>query len=188
MKVRICNNFICWLCPTCLTTLLAAAQDRVNRPGVIKINIDGSCPGSPPIPALGVIVRDTNGLVLFGFGRPVPFSNDTAIVEAHSLVAGIRCASVLPNGDIIMESDLRNLVAQLLSQYNDLSMVSFHLVAARELLASHPHIKVCYVRPSADQVVHSLAHWGSSTQHDLYFDSDCPSFLTDFVLNDAIKA
>ncbi|XP_039034849.1 uncharacterized protein LOC120171137 [Hibiscus syriacus] len=100
-------------------------------PGVIKINIDGACPGSPAIPALGVVVRDANGLVVSGFYRPIQVLNDPAIVEAHALVAGIRCASEFPTGDIIVESDSRNLVAQLLSQHIDLSLACFHLVVAR---------------------------------------------------------
>ncbi|KAE8696073.1 hypothetical protein F3Y22_tig00110676pilonHSYRG00005 [Hibiscus syriacus] len=60
--------------------------------GYVKVNVDDACPFQSGYLAVGVVIRDSEGMVLAGRGSRLDCPRDSMLVKAHALCVGLRLA------------------------------------------------------------------------------------------------
>lgn len=83
------------------------ARKRWSRPSddVLKINVDGAFINETGAAALGVIIRDKNGMPLVMACRTLIHCSDAEDVEALACLEGIRIGAIWPDRDFSLETD-----------------------------------------------------------------------------------
>ncbi|KAE8707883.1 putative sugar phosphate/phosphate translocator [Hibiscus syriacus] len=81
--------------------------------GYVKVNVNGACLLQSGYPAVGVVVRDSEGMVLAGRGSYLDCPQDSMLVEAHALCTGLRLAVALGYSKVLVGSDAQSLVHQV---------------------------------------------------------------------------
>ncbi|KAL4283340.1 hypothetical protein GQ457_16G019060 [Hibiscus cannabinus] len=139
-----------------------AAPPRWHPPptGSVKINVDGAFLPSAHLGAIGVLARDSSGVVLGGFARPVPAIGPVSAVEASALLAGLEYAIARGWTSVLVESDATILVNKLHRPTPDLSLLGGLLAPSRNLIAaSRGCLCVGFAPRSANSAAHTLAYW-----------------------------
>ncbi|KAL4347254.1 hypothetical protein GQ457_17G008900 [Hibiscus cannabinus] len=128
--------------------------------GSVKINVDGAFLPSARLGAVGVLARDSSGVVLGSFTRPVPVIGPASAVEASALFAGLEFAIARGWASALVESDAAVLVNKLHRPTSDLSLLGELLAPSRNLVAaSRGCLRVGFVPRSANSAAHTLASW-----------------------------
>ncbi|KAL4319394.1 hypothetical protein GQ457_18G009360 [Hibiscus cannabinus] len=156
----------------------AATPPRWHPPptGSVKINVDGAFLPTAHLCAIGVLARDSSGVVLGGFARPLPVIGPASAVEASALFAGLEFAIANGWASTLIESDATVLVNKLhrptpdLSLLGDLQAPSRHLIAA-----SCGRLCVGFGPRSANSAAHTFDSWACQHNDVISFTSVCPS-------------
>ncbi|KAE8687139.1 hypothetical protein F3Y22_tig00111022pilonHSYRG00109 [Hibiscus syriacus] len=163
---------------------LKSVQDKV------KINMDGAFCKDSRVAAIGVVARDSYGMVIGGLAKKIepPFSAESS--EAAAFTKGIRLASENGWNKVVIEGDAISIVHRLANQVTgkiqDFSTIGLLLNEARQMLVRFPTIKVHYVCREANRVAHSLAHLALSNNNPVWFYFDKPDCIKQVVIDDAI--
>ncbi|KAE8657874.1 hypothetical protein F3Y22_tig00116976pilonHSYRG00014 [Hibiscus syriacus] len=124
----------CWLKPT---------QDEV------KINVDGAFCKASRVATVGIMARDSHGMVIGGLAKKIdpPFTAEST--EAIAFTEGIRLASKNGWNNAIIEGDAISITYKLSNKVTkktqDISTIGLLLNEARLILANLPSVKVHYV-------------------------------------------
>ncbi|KAE8657277.1 hypothetical protein F3Y22_tig00116996pilonHSYRG00367 [Hibiscus syriacus] len=113
---------------------------------MLKINVDGAFRSSTSVSATGIITRDHTGMIIVDEH------------EVHAITRELQPAIELQYESTVVESDATNLVLQLQSRSEDLSVVAFHPVEARNLLHANPHIHIRSIRRSANSTALAFSY------------------------------
>jgi ribonuclease HI len=137
-------------------------------PGWTKINIDGSFLPETGDAGVSVIARDSRGRILFSAWSVLRRCAGVVEAEAQACIEGLRLATRLTPGMIILESDCAHLVKSLKGK-EDRSEIGFVVAEAKELLQVLVEWNVAQVKREGNLVAHELARLarrdGSSEVH-----------------------
>ncbi|KAE8666664.1 Protein NRT1/ PTR FAMILY 2.7 [Hibiscus syriacus] len=143
----------------------------------IKVNVDGAFCKDSRVAAIGVVARDSHGMVIAGLAKKInpPCSAESAEVVAFT--EGIKLAFENGWNRVVIEGDAISIVNRLANKrtgkIQDLSTIGLLLNEARLLLVRAPTFKVHYVCRDANRAAHSLVHWALSNTNPI-----CGIFLT----------
>ncbi|KAL4302640.1 hypothetical protein GQ457_10G009930 [Hibiscus cannabinus] len=148
------------------------------RPGSVKINVDGAFLPSACLGAIGVISRDSSGVVLGGFAKPVPVRCPASTVEVSALFVGLEFAIANGWASALIESDVVVLVNKLHRPTMDLSLLGDLLAPSHTLLdASNGCLRVGFASRSANSAAHALASRACHNANVTSFSSVCPELI-----------
>ncbi|KAE8681243.1 hypothetical protein F3Y22_tig00111332pilonHSYRG00015 [Hibiscus syriacus] len=137
----------------------------------IKVNVDGAFCKENRKAAIGVVARDSHGMVIAGLAKKINPPSSAESAEVAAFTEGIKLA--IENGwnRVIIEGDAISIVNRLANKrtekIQDLSTIGLLLNEARLLLTRAPTIKVHYVCREANRVAHTLAHWALSNTNPI---------------------
>ncbi|KAE8736154.1 hypothetical protein F3Y22_tig00000132pilonHSYRG00024 [Hibiscus syriacus] len=146
-------------------------KDVIPGQDEIKVNVDGAFCKDSRIAAIGVVARDSNGMVIAGLAKKInpPCSAESAEVAAFT--EGIKLAFENGWNRVVIEGDAISIVNRLANKrtgkIQDLSTIGLLLKEARHMLVRVPTFKVHYVCRDANRAAHSLAHWALSNTNPI---------------------
>ncbi|XP_039068127.1 uncharacterized protein LOC120214249 [Hibiscus syriacus] len=93
----------------------------------IKNNVDGTCKQMEKVSAIGIVVRDHNGLVLGGMCKPIEQTFTAESAEADAFTQGIKFA--VENGwtNATIKGDAITIVSRLVNHKEDVSTIGLIL-------------------------------------------------------------
>ncbi|KAK8596854.1 hypothetical protein V6N13_001461 [Hibiscus sabdariffa] len=152
--------------------------------GYIKINTDGALDRVSRSVGLGVVARDSHGIVLGGLSQQSPSSSDVLHVEFLAVHAGVLMARDKGWRNVILETDSITIVNKFNRLGPDLSTLSPLIDDVRLLLAEFADCRVIYVPRTCNLVSHTLATNACHSRCSLFFDSVCPNIIRNVVTID----
>lgn len=170
-------------------TMIECRRDiRWTRPlgNEIKINVDAAFMPCSGIATVGVIARNSHGLVLDARAHRLQGAHSAETAEACAFSVGIKMAIENEWHIAIIEGDAIAIVSKLNAEVLDRSTAATHLTEAHSSLIDHPGLSVVHVGREANRVAHSLAHWALNCNDPFTFSYDVPDCINDSVINDAI--
>ncbi|XP_038999271.1 uncharacterized protein LOC120124751 [Hibiscus syriacus] len=125
--------------------------------GVIKINVDGAYSSTAKFVSLGVVARNSYGLVLGGLCRRILHPCNTEVAEVEAVTRGLKFA--IDNGwdNVIIEGDAITIVNKIVNWKDDVSIIGLLRNETHGMLSSNEGFKLFYVNRKANKTAHSLA-------------------------------
>jgi ribonuclease HI len=96
------------------------------------VNVDGSYVAETGAAEVGVVARDSMGMIIFTVWRAIQRCASEAEVEAQACVEGLKMAVRLAPGQVILETDCCRLVKALQGK-EDRSEIGFFVAEVKEL-------------------------------------------------------
>ncbi|XP_062014251.1 uncharacterized protein LOC133730728 [Rosa rugosa] len=160
---------------------------RVTKPwspppvGWLKANMDGAFDKNSCSGGIGVIVRDSDGLIVGGCCCKVGRVLSPALVEA--LAARRACQLAVSNSlaPIIFESDCQKLVRDIMFEEEDASGYGGIVEDVIFLHASLPGSYFTHVYRESNFAAHMLAKLALSSSFDVSWSGHIPSSLSNYV-------
>ncbi|HEX3239180.1 MAG TPA: ribonuclease HI family protein [Solirubrobacterales bacterium] len=102
----------------------------------VTVNVDGGARGNPGPAAIGVVVRDADGVVLEELGEKIGRATNN-VAEYRALLRGIELAAAHGATELELVGDSELVVRQIEGRYKvkDATMRELHAEAKRELAA-----------------------------------------------------
>nr|KYP54015.1 hypothetical protein KK1_000181 [Cajanus cajan] len=154
-----------------------------RKVGFLKGNVDVAIFKEDNKVGFGICLRDANGSLIkakSGWFYGVAPSHEA---EATTLLESIRWVCDQGYTHVILESDSKQVVEDILNSNIYYSEYGHTLHRCRSLLNSHPNLLVRFIRRQANHVAHSLArasrHYASSHVFDFI-----PTCIAPLILND----
>lgn len=142
--------------------------------GWCEVNVDGSFVESTGAAGVGVVARDSAGMVVFTAWRVL-----FRCAEARACVEGICLASQWKPDRVIIESDCARIV-QAIQHGEDRLDIAFVVVAeARELSQLLLECKISLVRRDCNVVANDLAQLARRTVHSAVWLAQAPACVSD---------
>lgn len=100
----------------------------------VTVNVDGGARGNPGPAAIGVVVRDADGVVLEELGEKIGRATNN-VAEYRALLRGIELAAAHGATELELVGDSELVVRQIEGRYKvkDATMRELHAEAKREL-------------------------------------------------------
>ncbi|KAJ1379243.1 Ribonuclease H-like superfamily [Sesbania bispinosa] len=111
---------------------------RPPRPGTLKCNVDASWDPHKHFAAIGIIIRDSSGLIQAGLAKRVPAQNPQT-AEALAIREGVLLAHNLQQRKCIFESD--NL--KVISACREEEKVGEIAIIIQDILTMKPSFELC---------------------------------------------
>ena len=129
---------------------------------VVKLNFNGAICSKNKRAGIGMVVRDTNGLVLAYCAKPVPQPYKAAEVESLAAATALSFATELDFRWVILEGDLMEVIQAL--RENDQSLTPMGLLLEDVRMLSQQFVQLLYSHTKRDgnSVAHSLAKYALS--------------------------
>ncbi|KAL4340591.1 hypothetical protein GQ457_08G017500 [Hibiscus cannabinus] len=163
-------------------------QDKWSRPlqNNIKINVDGAFNPTSRKATIGVIARNSYGMMIDGCAFQLRGLHTTDSAEACAFKEGVKLA--ISNGwtHVIFEEDAYNIVSKLERKDLDHSLAAYHLLSTVQVLADYPDFSFAFVRRALNRAAHGLAQWVVNVDVNFRFDYEITSCIEHFVIEDAI--
>ncbi|KAL4271357.1 hypothetical protein GQ457_13G012300 [Hibiscus cannabinus] len=165
-----------------------ASQERWARPlqDRIKINVDGAFNPTSRKAAVGVIARNSHGMMVDGCAFQLEGSHTAESAEACAFKEGITLAIANGWNHVDFEGDAVNIVCKLDRRELDRSFASAHLMDTIAALDNHPGFSFRFVRRALNRAAHGLAQWAANMNVYFRFDFSIPDCIEHFVIEDAI--
>lgn len=126
--------------------------------GVVKLNFDGACRGNPGLSAVGGIIQNANGDVLFAYSSF--YSEATSfIAECHELLQGVQWLQDHGLFGSIIEVDSKVLFDYIMQKAKPLWRCWYY-VQAISLIHHELQLQISHCYREANQVADSLANLG----------------------------
>lgn len=133
----------------------------------IKINTDAAFDANLNLGASAAVVRDSDGILLTGSFRKFPCSFPI-VAEAVVLKEAIQLAEAIGGREIVVESDCANVVNDSLGKSYHWQIIS-QIAEIKEVLARNSHIRINWVRRSANKVADLVARLAIRNQLPRYW-------------------
>ncbi|KAK8502949.1 hypothetical protein V6N12_054174 [Hibiscus sabdariffa] len=159
-----------------LTTLQNPMMAKWSRPfdPSVKINIDTAFDSSSGRASSGVVVRDSNGLVLGScFILSVNISSSFA-AEALAVIHGLRFALDLGCMHVVLESDSLTVISKLKSGVDDCSLLRPYIADAQSVAQTFFSCHFSFTPRSGNKVAHCLVRLGQESTVDSYWVEEVP--------------
>ncbi|XP_050211869.1 uncharacterized protein LOC126662025 [Mercurialis annua] len=157
-------------------------QVRWSSPaaGYLKVNIDASCCIRGRSVGVGCTMRDVNGVLLKARDANILVSFEPRIAEIIDIQKAL---SWLKDGqNNVIESDALNVILDIRNPHRG---DSDHLVLdCMELTKQLTNLHFVFVRQSANQAAHVLAHYARSMSGHQEWSNHYPEFLTSVIASD----
>ena len=149
-----------------------------------KANFDEALFKSSNSTGLGVIIRDTNGVVIGALSTRVPLPQSVAMVEALACRRAVQFAIEIGLHEVIFEGDAAVVINAISKGLANQSLYG-HIVDDVLGQASLLHFSnFCYVPRSCNSVANALAKRAKAGPELQVWLEDCPEDITPLVLGD----
>ncbi|KAL5750380.1 hypothetical protein ACOSP7_024983 [Xanthoceras sorbifolium] len=149
-----------------------------------KINTDASIDDHKNCTGLGVIIRDSRGLVMASCVKGFDSLYSPPIAEALAILRGITLAVETGLLLVCVESDTEFVVNLITSKAAPISEIGVVIEEILLLISMHPVYSVRFIPRLANWVAHWLAKFGLSVVGEFVWLEDCPLCVENLVLND----
>ncbi|KAL4363965.1 hypothetical protein GQ457_04G016290 [Hibiscus cannabinus] len=146
---------------------------RPSAPSV-KINVDAAFNSSSNRASSGVVVRDSNGLVLGSCFIPSCNISSPFAAEALAVIHGLRFALELGCMHVVLESDSLTTISKLKSGVDDCSLLRPYIADAQSMAQAFYSCRFSFTPRSGNEVAHCLARLGQVSDVDSYWVEDVP--------------
>ncbi|KAH1056353.1 hypothetical protein J1N35_034418 [Gossypium stocksii] len=135
---------------------------------------------------LSIILRDSNGFVLYGKAIFIDMAANPKWAELDALLVGIRLAQSFNFNKVIFKMDCACIINRLCKHKVDITIFGRHIKEVRKMLDSFSKAEVKWVNRGSNKVVDFLCKWSFSNCCNLTFEMDYPSNIDNLVIIDAI--
>ncbi|KAL5817062.1 hypothetical protein ACOSQ3_025440 [Xanthoceras sorbifolium] len=149
-----------------------------------KFNTDASIDDHKNCTGLGVIIRDSRGLVMASCVKGFDSLYSPPIAEALAILRGITLAVETGLLLVCVESDTKFVVNLITSKAAPISEIGVVIEEILLLISMHPVYSVRFIPRLANWVAHWLAKFGLSVVGEFVWLEDCPLCVENLVLND----
>ncbi|KAL4279185.1 hypothetical protein GQ457_03G016400 [Hibiscus cannabinus] len=140
----------------------------------VKINVDAAFNASLGRASSGVVVRDSNGLVLGSCFIPTLNVLSPFAAEALAALHGLRFPLDLGCMHVVLESDSLTIISKLRSVVDDLSILRSYIVDARLVSQAFASCQFAFTPRSGNEVAHCLAHLGQDSAVEMFWVEEVP--------------
>jgi ribonuclease HI len=130
----------------------------------LKVNVDGAFDGASGIGGIGVVIRDSSGLVQLTAWRFISQSTGAEEMEALACKEGMDLAAKWCRQNIILETDCSTVASMLSVGSGMRSCLKFTIDEAIEAGSKLPQWKIIHMRRESNSVSHELAQLAKRTK------------------------
>ncbi|KAK9010079.1 hypothetical protein V6N11_036596 [Hibiscus sabdariffa] len=123
---------------------------------------------------VGVVVRDSNGLVLGSCFIPSGNISSLFAAEALAVIHGLRFALELGCMHVVLESDSLTTISKLKSGVDDCSLLRPYIADAQSMAQAFYSCHFSFTPRNGNEVAHCLARLGQASAVDSYWVEDIP--------------
>ncbi|KAK8634685.1 hypothetical protein V6N13_022566 [Hibiscus sabdariffa] len=175
-------------CEFPINRILCSRAKRWDCPpeGLVKINVDAAFVSISGDASIGIVARNSHGLVIDARAHKLQGVHTAETAEACAFTAGLKMAVENEWAEALIEGDSMAVINKLNAPALDRSLTAAHLREAYAILSESNNIKAVHVGREANRVAHSLAQWGLSCNEPFIFSYELPDCIMRFVIDDAI--
>ena len=151
---------------------------------MVKINCDGARFIKENRESIGVVIRDSEGMVLGSLSKQIPQAYSPLEIEAMAVTIAIQFASELGFQRAILEADLFVLVKALVNDTQLLFAVGLVLDEIRYEANFFNELHYSHVKREGNNVTHKLARQAICVLDFTVWMEDVPPLLSSGVLVD----
>ncbi|KAK8579910.1 hypothetical protein V6N12_070211 [Hibiscus sabdariffa] len=169
-----------------LATLQNPMMAKWSRPfdPSVKINVDAAFDSSSSRASSGVVVRDSNGLVLGSCFIPSVNISSSFAAEALAVIHGLCFALDLGCMHVVLESDSLTVISKLNSGVDDCSLLRPYIADAQLVAQTFFSCQFSFTPKSGNKVVHCLARLSQESAVDSYWVEEVPPQVSTLVQAD----
>ena len=149
-----------------------------------KVNVDGAVFKLQKTAGVGVVVRDSNGLVVAALSRKINSSLGALEVEAKAVEAGINFARDIGIADFTVEKDSLVVYNSLSGQSDPPSLVAHVFSGILGMYGIGLQIDFSHIRRQGNRLAHLLAKYASNLDDYMTWMEENPCFLEQALLHD----
>ena len=149
-----------------------------------KVNVDGAVFKSQKTAGVGVVVRDSNGLVVAALSRKINSPLGALEVEAKAVEAGISFARDIGIADFTVEGDSLVVYNSLSGQSDPPSSVAHVISGILGMYGIGLQIDFSHIRRQGNRPAHLLAKYASNLDDYMTWMEENPCFLEQALLHD----
>ncbi|KAL5804219.1 hypothetical protein ACOSQ3_031019 [Xanthoceras sorbifolium] len=149
-----------------------------------KVNTDASIDDHKIRTGLGVIIRDSRGIVMASYVNGFDSLYFPPIAEALVILRGITLAVQTGLLPICVELDAEFVVNLIMSKATPISEIGVVIEEILLLISMHPVYSVRFIPRLANRIAHGLAKFGLSAVGEFVWLEDYPLCVENLVLND----
>ena len=149
-----------------------------------KVNVDGAVFRSQKTAGVGVVVRDSNGLVVAALSRKINSPLGALEVEAKAVEAGISFARDIGIADFTVEGDSLVVYNSLSGQSDPPSSVAHVISGILGMYGIGLWIDFSHIRRQGNRPAHLLAKYASNLDDYMTWMEENPCFLEQALLHD----
>ena len=130
---------------------------KLPASGLYKINFDGALFEEQACTGLGVVIRDSAGLIIGALSQKIRYPGFVDMVEALAASWAVVFAKELCLQSMVVEGDSLRVIQSLIDARPSRTMFS-HVIADIHSLASNVDCSFCHVKRGKNILAHALAH------------------------------
>ena len=159
---------------------------RWSRPpnGVLKLNVDGAYVAQTGAAGAGMILRRSDGSIVFSACRALQFCASALDAELQACLEGTRFALDMCQGNFLVETDSVELLNMAISVERDRSSLGHLVEDLRILLSSDRILSVSKIPRLCNIASHDLARHGIVDQRTQIWFGSAPDILRDRIVRD----
>ena len=135
---------------------------------MLKINFNGALFTEDKKSGIGVIIRNSQGLILASLSQLLPHDYTIAEVEALAAVTALQFARELDILEVVLEGDSEIIITTLTDEHYPLTTYDLILQDANLLFMSFTQLRYSHVRKEGNMVTHNLARYARNVSILLY--------------------
>ncbi|KAK8523703.1 hypothetical protein V6N12_013788 [Hibiscus sabdariffa] len=152
----------------------------------VKINVYRASNPTTRKAAVGVIARNSHGMMINGYAFQLRGFHTAESTEACTFKEGVRMAIENEWTHVDFEGDSVAVVSKLNRRELDRSYTAAHLRSTISRLVDDPSFSFSFVRRALNRAAHGLAQWAINEDVHFHFDYEIPFCIEHFVIEDAI--
>ncbi|KAL5767563.1 hypothetical protein ACOSQ2_014346 [Xanthoceras sorbifolium] len=157
---------------------------KVPSPGWFKINTDAALDSSRCKVGLGVVVRESYGLVLLSGSLVLDGLFSPKVAEALAILRGVQLALDSSFNPFCIESDAASVVHLISSRTNSFADIGLVVDDIILFLDRLPDFSIFAIRRSVNKVAHKLARFALGLVSYSIWLEDFPSCIASLVSDD----
>ena len=148
--------------PPKLKTPRQRAQWSPPTPGLIKINFDRTIFQEANKSRIGVVIRNSQGLILASLSRLLPQAYTVVEVEALAVARALQFAAELDFKEAILEGDSEIIIKALKDKESSLTTHGLFIQDAKFISMSFTQLRYSHTRREGNMFAHSLAKYAAN--------------------------
>ncbi|GMI97004.1 hypothetical protein like AT4G29090 [Hibiscus trionum] len=144
-------------------------------PPFVKINVDARFNATTKSAQVGVLIRDSEGLILGAKAAKLNHTSSSFATEAEAVVHGVRLALDLGFRNAVVEGDALSIIKKLHAAGEDRSEVSALVWSALHLAKSFQRISFAFVAREGNIAAHELARTPLTSASEIVWVEEAPA-------------